>query len=112
MRPGRTWEGEKKWRWDGTDAPEGELGEGRDSHTWSGPLMAWGLVGMERDFWRVGGSEGNMASVSPTPSDPRKPAGVLGLSPPPPGPPAADWDPGLSPALPSQGLSWLCGYWA
>ena len=56
------------------------LGEGRGSHTWRGPLRAWVLVGWERELQGIGGSEGNMARVSPTALGPREPAGVLGLS--------------------------------
>ena len=45
--------GEEKWRWDGTGAPEGRLGEGRGFHT---------LRGKFRDHWEGRGSEGSVVS--------------------------------------------------
>ena len=62
---------EEKWKPDGTGDPEGWLGVGRSSH-----------------IWRI---RGNVASISPNHSGPRKPAGVLGLVLCPPGPPPATW---------------------
>ena len=43
--------GEEKWRWDGTGAPEGRLGEGMGSHTGRGKLG---------DHWEGRGSKGSM----------------------------------------------------
>ena len=78
-------EGEEKWRQDGTGAPEGQLGKGRGCHAWRGPLTRRESMGMGRDFWGVGGSEGNV----PSHSGPGEPAEVLGLNLCPPRPPAA-----------------------
>ena len=67
------WEGvreEKKWRQDGTGAPEGRLGEGKGSHTWRGK---------GGDSWEGRGSEGNMARVSCTHLGPGEPAEIPGL---------------------------------
>ena len=43
--------GEEKWRWDGTGAPEGWLGEGKGFHTLRGDLG---------DHWEGRGSKGSM----------------------------------------------------
>ena len=44
--------GEEKWRWEGTGAPEGQLGEGKGSHAQRGKL---------RNHWESRGSKGSMA---------------------------------------------------
>ena len=46
--------GEEKGRWDGTGAPEGQLGEGKGSHTRSGKLG---------NHWEGRGSKGSMARL-------------------------------------------------
>ena len=43
--------GEQKWRWDGTDALEGQLREGKGSH---------GRRGKLRDHWEDRRSKGSM----------------------------------------------------
>ena len=43
--------GEKKWRWEGTGATEGQLGKGKGSHARRGK---WG------DHWEDRGSKGSM----------------------------------------------------
>ena len=48
-RPGRMWggvKGEEKWSPDGTGTPEGWLGEGRASHTWTDPRGLGGSGGV------------------------------------------------------------------
>ena len=67
------------WRQDGTGAPEGWLGEGRGSNAQRDPLSVRGSTGTGRDPRGIGGSEGNMASVSPAHSGPEEPAEVPGL---------------------------------
>ena len=57
-------EGDGNWRWDGTGAPRGSRGRG--SHTQKGPLTVRESMGTGRDLWGIEGSEGNMASISPT----------------------------------------------
>ena len=69
-------EEEEKRRRDGTRAPGGKLGEGRASHTQRGPLTTRRSTGTGRDVWRIRGSEGNSAGISPTHSGPSDP-GVL-----------------------------------
>ena len=44
--------GEEKWRWDGTGAPEGQLWEGKGSHTRRGKLG---------NHWEGRGSKGSVA---------------------------------------------------
>ena len=44
--------GEEKWRWDGTGAPEGRLGEGKGSHARRGKLG---------NHWEGRGSKGSVA---------------------------------------------------
>ena len=43
--------GKEKWRWDGTGAPEGHLGEGKGSHPGRGKLG---------NHWEGRGSKGSM----------------------------------------------------
>ena len=58
---------EEKWRWDGTGAPKGRLGEERGSHAWRCPLMVRESAGTGKHVWGIGGSEGNRAIISPCP---------------------------------------------
>ena len=76
---GREGEGEEKLRWDGTGAPEGSWGRG-EVPTLGGVHSVRGSARMEKDLWGIGGSEGNLASISPACSGPHKPAGALGLN--------------------------------
>jgi len=39
---------EKKWKQDGTSALEGQLGNGRGSYLWRGPLTVKGSMGKGR----------------------------------------------------------------
>ena len=64
---------------DGTSAPEGWLGEGRGSMLRMSPTTVRGSTGMERGPRESGGSERNVASVSPARLDPREPGEVPGL---------------------------------
>ena len=72
--------GEEKWRLDGTGAPEGRLGERRDSHTQEGSTHGE-EIGKNRERpsgdRRIGRRQ---ARVSTTHSGPREPAKVPGLT--------------------------------
>lgn len=67
----------ERWRQDGTGTPEGWWLEGRGSHDQREPLSERVSAGMGRELQGIGGSEGNVASVSPMCSNLGKPAGVL-----------------------------------
>ena len=43
--------GEEKWRWDGTGAPEGRLGEGKGSHAQRGKGGTFGRAENQKGAW-------------------------------------------------------------
>ena len=89
QQPHKTWgmggvKGEEKWRWEGTGAPEGWLGEGRSSYTQQDPPTVRGPGATGKTLGEtVGegheGMEGNRANAFPVHLGTRKPVGLWGL---------------------------------